>query len=271
MRAASRNSLAVWIVAIAAVGALAFWQRSMHVTLGATEYTTGYILFGLMVFLALYNTRKKLSMIPLGRASNWLTLHVIGGLAAVAIFVLHTGTFWPTGAVERVLALLFILVSLSGIIGFRLQAWIPGRLARRGPELIYERIPAEIARIRGEAEDAANAAAAASGYDTLGRYYIEALAWYFERPRFVTNHLLGGRRPESWLRRRIATVEHLLSDGEREQLRVIERLGSEKTVVDAQFALQSLLKGWVMIHVPLAAALLIFAVWHLILVHVYAP
>src|SRR5690606_38497379 len=131
-----------------------------------------------------------------------------------------------------------------GILGFRLQAWIPGRLARRGPEMIYDRIPAEVARIRGEAEAAALEAANASGYGTLGRYYIDTLAWYFERPRFLSNHLLGGRRPESWLRRRLATVEHLLSEGEREQLRRIEKLGAEKTVVDAQFALQSLLKGW---------------------------
>lgn len=270
MRAASRSSLLVWIIAIVAVGGLAFWQHSVQMNLGSTDFVTGYVLFGLMIFLALYNTRKKLSMIPLGRASNWLTLHVIGGLAAVVIFFLHTGTLWPMGSVEQVLATLFILVSLSGLIGFRLQAWIPGRLARRGPEMIYERIPAEIARLRSEAEDAANAAAQASGYDTLGRYYLETLAWYFERPRFFMNHLLGGRRPEAWLRQRVATVEHLLSEGEREQLRRIEDLGNQKTVVDAQYSLQSLLKAWIMIHVPLAAAMMVFAVWHLILVHVYA-
>lgn len=270
MRAANRNSLIVWIAAIAAVGGLLFWQRSVALQLGNTTFVSGYVLIGLILFLAIYNTRKKLAMLPLGRASNWLTLHVICGLAAVAVYFLHTGTLWPMGLTERVLAGLFYLVSLSGILGFRLQAWIPGRLARRGPEVIYERIPAEVARIRGEVEDAAIRAAEASGHDTLGKYYFETLAWFFERPRFPMNHLLGGRRPEAWLRRRIDTVEPLLSADEREQLRRIEDLGAQKSVVDSQFALQSLLKGWTLVHVPLAAALLVFAAWHFILVHVYA-
>lgn len=270
MRATNRNSLFAWIIAIAAVGGIAFWQRSVHVNLGSTDFATGYTLFGLMIFLALYNTRKKLSMIPLGKASNWLTLHIIGGLAAVVIYFLHTGTIWPKGTVEQVLAGLFLLVSLSGIIGFRLQSWIPGRLARRGPEMIYDRIPAQIANLRSQAEEAAIGAADATGYDTLGRYYLETLAWYFERPRYFMNHLLGGRQPETWLRQRIATVERLLSEDERIQLKRIEQLGNEKTIVDAQYSLQTLLKGWTMIHVPLATALLVFAAWHLILVHVYA-
>jgi hypothetical protein len=37
-----------------------------------------------------------------------------------------------------------------------------------------------------------------------------------------------------------------------------------------QYALQGLLKRWTIFHVPLAAAMLALAVWHLILVHVFA-
>lgn len=270
MRAANRNSLLVWGLTAGAVGALLFWRHSVILNLGGTDFITGYILFALMMFLALYNTRKKLSMVPLGRASNWLTLHVIGGLAALFIFAAHIGTVWPLGLTEQILATLFLLVSASGAFGYYLQLWLPGRLARRGPELIYDRIPAELARMRAEAEAAAMAAADVSGYDTLGRYYVETLAWYFARPRFSLNHLLGGRRPEVWLRRRLQTVDRLLSDGERVHLKQLEELGAAKTALDAQHSLQTLLKSWTMVHVPLAIALLVFAIWHLIVVHVYA-
>lgn len=270
MRAANRNSLLIWGLAAGTVGALVFWHRSAQLDLGSTDFATGYLLLGLMVFLALYNTRKKLSMIPLGRASSWLTLHVIGGLAAAVVFAVHAGTIWPLGLTEQILASLFILVSVSGLLGYFLQLWLPGRLARRGPELIYDRMAAELARIRGEAEVAAMAAADVSGYDTLGRYYIETLAWYFARPRFSVNHLLGGRRPEVWLRRRLATIDRLLSDGERVHLNRLEELGAAKTALDAQYSLQTLLKSWTLIHVPLATMLLAFAIWHLIVVHVYA-
>lgn len=270
MRAVSRNSLLVWLAAVASLGALGYWRDTAHRTLGETDFVTGYILLGAIVFLALYNIRKKLPMVPLGRASNWLTLHVVVGLASLGLYWLHTGTLWPLGFVDRVVAALFFLVSVSGLVGYALQLVIPGRLARRGSEIIYERIPAEIARLREDAERAVLAAVEASGHDTLGRYYVETLAWYFARPRFFLSHVYSGGRARFWLRRRLETVAQHLGPEERPHLDRLAALGWAKTAVDTQYALQTLLKGWTMVHVPLAAAMLVFAAWHVILVHVYA-
>ena len=44
-----------------------------------------------MVFLAAFNTRKKLAMLPLGRARVWLHAHMAGGLIALALFVVAVG------------------------------------------------------------------------------------------------------------------------------------------------------------------------------------
>ncbi len=269
MRATGINTLIVWVGA-AALAALGYWYEAARRGLGDPTFVTGYMLFASMVFLALYNSRKKLSMIPLGRVSTWLTLHVVVGFASSVLFLLHTGTLWPLGLANRALALLFCLTMLSGIGGYVLQLWLPGRLTRSGPETIYERIPAEIAGLRAAAEQAVVDAAAQSGFDTLGRYYVQTLSWYFARPRYWLSHIFGGRRAEFWLRRRLATIRHHLSDAERPALDRLAELGAAKTSLDTQYAMQSLLKGWTLIHVPLAAALLTLAVWHLILVHVYA-
>lgn len=269
MRATRINLLILWMAA-AALAALGYWQEVARRGLGDPVFVTGYILFAAMIFLALYNGRKKLSMVPLGQVSTWLTLHIVVGFMSVAIFVLHTGDLWPLGLADRALALLFYLVALSGIGGYCLQLWLPGRLTRGGPEIIYERIPAEIAILRSGAEKAAAAAAEQSGFDTLGRYYVQTLSWYFDRPRFWWSHVIGGRHAEFWLRRRLATIRHHLSDAERPALDRLAELGAAKTMVDVQYALQSVLKGWPLLHVPLAAALLTVATWHLILVHVYA-
>jgi hypothetical protein len=260
----------VWLAALALLGGLAYWRDSAHRTLVDTDFVTGYILLGVIVFLALYNARKKLPMVPLGRASTWLTLHVVVGVSTLGLYWLHTGGLWPLGFADRVLAALFLLVSASGLAGYGLQLVIPGRLTRRGSEIIYERIPAEIARLGEAAEKAVLAAAQASGHDTLGRYYVETLAWYFVRPRFVASHVLGGGRARFWLRRRLETVAQHVGPAERPHLDALAALGWAKTALDTQYALQTLLKGWTMVHVPLAAAMLAFAAWHVILVHVYA-
>lgn len=269
MRATRTNTLIVWITA-AALAALGYWHEVTRRGLGDPTFVTGYMLFTLMVFLSLYNGRKKLSMISLGRVSTWLSLHVVAGFVAVVLFVTHAGTLWPQGWADRALALLFYLVTLSGVAGYALQLWLPGRLTRSGPEIIYERIPAEIAGLRDAAEQAVTDAAARSGFDTLGRYYVQTLSWYFARPRYWLSHVFGGRYAEFWLQRRLATIRHHLSEAERPALGRLAELGAAKTAVDAQYAMQSVLKGWTLIHVPLAAALLTVATWHLILVHVYA-
>jgi hypothetical protein len=272
MRALNRSSIPVWVVtSVAAAGAI-YWHGSPKLAYADRDFTTGYILLGLMVFLALYNGRKKLSMLPLGRASIWLTLHLAGGLLALVIFRLHVGYLWPIGAMHRALAVLFYAVCLSGIVGYGLQLWLSRRLAQAGSEIIFERIPAEIAAIRAKVEKEVLQAAADSGNDTLGRDYLQSLAWYFAQPRFFWSNALGGfgRRAENWYDRNLTTIGRYLSEAERAHLGELTRLGEEKRRLDVQYGMQSLLKRWTMFHVPLAAAMLALAVWHLILVEVFA-
>ena len=65
MRAVNRSSWPVWVGALIAFSALVVWQRLPQLS-WTPKFLSGYILFGLMVFLALYNGRKRLSMLPVG-------------------------------------------------------------------------------------------------------------------------------------------------------------------------------------------------------------
>lgn len=272
MRIVNRSSWPVWVVTSVAAAAVIYWHGSPKLAYIGRDFTTGYILFGLMVFLALYNGRKRLSMLPVGKASVWLTLHLAVGALALVIYWLHVGALWPAGPMHRALALLFYLVFISGVIGYGLQLALSRRLAQAGSEIIYERIPAEIAAIRAQVEKLILEAAADSGNETLGRDYLQTLAWYFAQPRFFWSNALGGfgRRAENWLQRNLHTIGRYLSEAERARLDDLARFGAEKRRVDVQYAMQSLLKRWTVFHVPLAAALMVLAVWHLVLVEVFA-
>ncbi len=269
MRALSRKSLWLWFAFALAFAALAAWQRGATLSLRDPRFVTGYVLLGLMLLLGGYNWRKKLSMLPLGRASIWLSVHVVGGVAAVALLWLHTGLVWPLGLYEQALAGLFYLAAASGVVGYALQLSLPGRLTAGGPEQIYERIPAEAARLRGEAEEALEVAAADSGYDTLSRHYVETLAWLFARPRFFWSHALGGRRAEHWLAGHTAEIRRYLSEPEKAGLERVAALGRAKIALDAQYAMQSLLRRWLVMHVPVAVMVIALSLWHLVVVNVY--
>ncbi len=253
-----------------AVGGLAWYAKTERLALADAAFVTGWTLLGAMVLLGLFNIRKRLSALPLGRAAYWLTLHVVTGFFAIGMFVVHTGGVWATGLYEQILAGLFWATALSGVLGWLYQQAMPKRLAHIDYEVIYERVPREIADLRDAAEQAALDGVSESGEPTLGRFYSETMAWFFQRPRFAWSHLLGSGAAEQWVSSRIATMRRLVGPQETEPLERLEAAARRKCSVDAHYALQRSLKLWVAVHVVLTSATLSLAVWHLILVHVYA-
>ena len=257
-------------VALLCLIALAYFSHQEMLNLSDASFVSGWILLGAMISLGIFNIRKRMSALPLGRAAYWLTLHVVLGFFAVGTFMVHTNYVWPTGVYEQLLASLFWLTAVSGILGWLYQRAIPRRLSRIGYEVIFERVPAEIAHLREEAEAAALEGVGSSGEPTLGRFYSESLDWFFQRPRFVVSHLLGTGAATYWLEQRSLAVRRLLGSAEVKALNEIEKIARLKISVDAHYAIQRSLKLWVFAHVLLTSATLSLSVWHLILVHVYA-
>lgn len=270
MRAGSRGAALIWLAAAALLAALAIWRYSAGGVFSNPDLSTGCILLAASLGLGLYGVRRRLPMLPLGRASTWLTVHVIGGFATVGLYVLHVGTLWPAGFVDQALALSFATVFASGVVGHGLQALLPARLNRVGDELIYERIPGEIARLRAAAESTIVESASTSGHETLSTYYAQTLAWYFEKPRFALQHVLGTRAAEAWEQHKIGAVERVLADEERPYLETLSQICRRKRGADAQYALQGLLRAWTFVHVPAATGFLVLALWHTVLATVYA-
>jgi len=105
------------------------------------HYTIGWLLFGCLVFLVCFNWRKKLNFLPIGRAALWAQLHYYLGIFASGLLVLHIDTFWPSGWFEKLLFLSLIIALLSGFLGLLVSRIYPPILVKRGPQVIYERIP----------------------------------------------------------------------------------------------------------------------------------
>ncbi len=238
--------------------------------LGDPAYVTGYSLFGFMIFLIIFNVRKRLSMLPIFKVRWWTPLHIASGLLVMGLFWLHIGTLWPDGLYEQAITLVFYLVSLSGLFGYVVLRVYPGWLTQTGIEVIYEEVPTIVADYRGEAERLILECTKETRSDTLARYYTETLDWFFRRPHFIMNHLLGGRKGIHWVNQHISTARRYLNDTERGYLDKLNDLASKKNRIDFHFAIQSVMKLWLLIHVPASVALLLLALWHLLLVNVYS-
>ena len=259
----------IWLCALLGFVAVAIPTYYASRGLGRPAVVTGYSLFSIMAFLLIFNLRKRLPMLPLGRAHWWTLTHAVVGILAVALYFLHTGSVWPTGGYEQVLTLLFYGASLSGVFGYVVQRLYPKRLTSRGAEVIYERIPFEIVELRDRAEDVVLQCTRETNSDTLARYYVETFEWYFRCPRFLISHLTGADKSDSWLDHQFSNSRQYLSEHEQDFLDELHTLAAHKNSLDLHFAAQRLLKGWLLVHVPCVVGLTVLVLWHLLIVNIY--
>jgi hypothetical protein len=263
-------ALGLWFLAGLVLAAVSFAHWVSALNLGRPAVWTGYSLFGLILLLAAFNLRKRLSMIPLGRAFWWFQMHVIGGLLAVALYALHVRSFWPEPSYERWIASLLYFVTITGIVGYILQKVFPVRLTEGGQEIIFERVPSAVAEMRERALELATETADKFESETLFRFYSESLDWYFRRPRFLFNHVIGGRLAEHWLETRFEALNRYCSGDELKCIARIEDIAYKKSRVDRQYAHQLILKSWLLLHVPAVSGLVLLVLWHILLVNIYA-
>ncbi len=267
--AINKKVLSICLFGVVAFFGTYFIVQQERIALQNPQTTSGYIALAVMVFLMLFNWRKKLSMLPIVSARIWLICHVVLGLLMLSLFWLHTDSLWPSGVYEKIIATLFYLVSLSGVVGYALSRTIPARLRHTGGEIIYDRVPKQIYQLREQVKDHIATAVKESGNETLPRKYSESLAWFFAKPRFFLSHITGSGKPNAWLERKEISLKPFLTDQEHIGFEQVINLGRYKNQIDAHYANQRLLKLWLFLHLPASAMLVLFVAWHVLLVHLY--
>lgn len=249
---------------------------SYSLAMRRTDFWSGWTLFVLILFLALYNFRRKLPGLPLGSSAKWLQSHIYAGALTVVLFVLHTEIQIPNGSLERILALLFLLIAMSGIAGLVLSRVLARRLLTRGSEVMYEWIPTEQKRLRKKAEDlviaSTSAAESAEASLVLTKFYRQHLEEFFARPQNYLNHLLNSTHHLQELLgdKGLKGQDRYLSQQDQERARQLHALVLEKDGLDFHNAVQGTLKYWSFLHAPLTYSLLIVAVIHAILASAFS-
>lgn len=258
-----------WIASFLILLFLMVWTSQAELKYGFPSIVTGWSLFGVLIALSLFNIRKKITSFPLANSSSWLNMHLPVGFLTLGIFWLHTGAQWPLGIYEKFLAFLFYMTILTGILGLVAQRSFPRRLTQSGAEYIFERIPMEIIDIQTKAKELLLTCTQETKRDTLATQFMDHLDWYFQRPRFFLNHILDGNKGETWVHQQFSNIESILNPQERTYLQKLLALANIKRTIDLHFSLQAVLKWWVLFHLPLAAALVTLAAWHLLVIYVY--
>ena len=81
--------------------------------------------------------------------------------------------------------------------------------------------------------------------------------------------LVGTGASSSWVHHRLDSVSIYLRGKEIEHATFLRECARRKVHIDRAYAIQGLLKCWLLVHVPATYGFLVLVLWHLILVHVY--
>jgi hypothetical protein len=247
-----------------------WWSvRTQEQSLGSSAFSTGYILLGAILFLALYNVRKKLPSLPLGSSTGWLQLHLYVGMGTVAVFVMHAGAGVPTGILDSTLAAIYVLTVASGVIGLYLTRTIPSQLARVGEEFVYERIPIYRRKVRHQAREVVLESISASGATTLADFYASRLYDFFGRSRGLMYFLRPTTTTRRALMREMQDLRRYLAEQEQAACEKLFSLVRRKDDLDFHEARQRILKLWLFFHIGLTYALVLLALVHGLLAHAF--
>jgi len=267
MKRFQRQFVTGLLLFLAAGAAALLAHETLRRQLPDYAYLTGWGLFGFMLLLTLFNARKKLPFLPLGRAETWLQIHIYGGFFTVILFLIHLDFRPPRGGFEITLAALFGVVTVSGIAGLILSRVLPRRLQTRGGEVLYEKIPMIRHGVKMQAETLALGAASSPA---IADFYVRRLADFFDGPQNFWRHLAESRRPVNQRLLALNDLRRHLSEAEGVTLEKLAQLVREKDGLDYHRALQGSLKLWLFVHLPFTYALMLFTLFHIVLVFAFS-
>ncbi len=266
MQRVLQNSAIVGILLIF----LYWFIETYDVSLRDPRFLDGWILFiGLLVQI-LFHFRKRSKFLGFGKAKTWLRFHVYFGFFLIAVFALHTDFSLPDTTIEWVLWSLFVIVSVSGVIGLYLTQNVPQKLQDNAVQVTFENIPTVRHRLASEVTSLAMASAQQDGKRSISNLYLNTLHSYFKKPQNFFSHLGNSQRPLRRIQNEIHDMERYQDDKGREILKKIENLVMVKNNLDFQYAHQGVLHVWLFVHVPATYGLAVIALFHVALAYAYS-
>lgn len=235
------------------------------------HHLTGWLLFYLILAQWLYLVQKRSERIRKWLNIRWLSLHTDFGVVSILILLVHISWSTPDGSLGVLLILSFIGVAITGFIGLRIKRKYQDALAiRSGREIDFDEIPARLQALDQEANALILDCAMKHKSSMLVDYYQRWLSGQLATPGNVIAQLTGNN--QAWLEH-FGNLERLLpylDSDEAKSTRELLRLLRKKTNLDYHYAHQGALRIWLLLHIPFAVCLLVFAVLHLVLVYAFS-
>jgi hypothetical protein len=239
------------------------------------------LLFGIagsaaMLFAGLLAARKRFPRWQIGSAQAWLRAHIWFGTLSVPLILFHAG-FRLGGTFEQILMAVFAFEIVSGFFGLAMQQAIPRAMKLMAPtQAIYEQISVVCDRLKQSADellskkdDESNRAAIPLMQDGPAEQTREGdlRSFYLDEVRPFLSYEHGRKSAlvhEMSAAARFNAIRGQMPQRLQKLLGQLEQICDERRQLLAQQRLHAWLHGWLLIHGPAAALLLVLGIIHAI-------
>lgn len=260
----------ITVIAVILLVVFAIYYEPYDVYSYRYDYLTGWLLLGIILTQFLYYAHKRLKWFRLPNGLPWLQLHTEFGLLAVVVFLIHMGLVLPGGGLSLFLVVVFIAVILTGLLGLYIKKRYQKMVLRRtSREVVAEEIPKLIDTLRQKAEKIMIDCASQRGDSLLVNHFLKHLTAVFVAPQDLLAHLVGS---DPKLTKQLGDIEQLipyLDKSEVQPAKQLMELIRRKNRLDYFYAHDSMLKLWLLIHVPLASVLVLLIVMHIVVIYAF--
>jgi len=271
----------------------AYVPYAHHELNGASGGTRPGLAYGIagsvcIVFAAIFGIRKKMRAWRIGRTEKWLKAHLWLGLLAGPLILLHAG-FHGGGAVTVATLILLAVVIVSGIVGIIIQNYVPRNLMTRVPfETVFSQldhvggqllIEADklVTKVAGPIPELATAAAKAAPAPAAAKPAATAVVdpnapakpikefYLGEVRRFLADGRSGMLSSSANTRAAFDRLRTLVPPTLEGTVADLEEICEERRQLELQRKMHRLLHGWILVHAPLAYALVVLGAVHAVM------
>lgn len=262
------------LLSVLAVGVRLWWEARETTTGGSpVGLTYGLLGGGIILFAWLLSC---LRFVPtwwfLGSRAFWLKGHIWFSLLAFVLILCHSGLRLG-GLFEQILYLVFALVVITGILGVILQQFLPRWMTFEvSCEVPYEQIPKVCGTLREKADqemDEKCLCPAPATCERLKRWYEEVVRPFLAWP--AQNQLLSDASKTAQVFSQMRALPGVDQPDSKvpELLTRLEEYCNERRRLARQESLHVLLHGWLYLHVPLSAAMMVMMIAHAVVTLYY--
>ena len=260
-----------WILAsglIAVAGTASYIWYSNTAVSGPSGASWPGLIYGIigtamMAFAGLLGARKKAPTLHIGRVQAWMRGHVWLGLVSFPIILFHGG-FSMGGGLTFALMILFAIIVLSGILGVVLQQFMPRLMMEQvSTEIVYEQADMKLEELIEKAAKRVESlkpkadAADTLRYDIVKDFYNQHVVPFLKDPKH--EGLLATTQRTRLLfehvGKQIPPASHPVIDD-------LQKIVQQRRDLATQVKLHQVLHLWLLVHVPLSAAVLVLTIAH---------